>query len=280
MSYKVHYEILRGFLTENACYCKGQKRTRTEGIVRHDTGAGNKYLKRYINTLPEILGKSGSNHWNQLGIPKCVHFMIGLDKNDEVRIVQTLPMPMRCWGCASGPKGSYNNSHIQYEILDDKYKDKDYYSAIIKAARWLDAYIAKEYGLKYTDLVNHAEAHKRGYASNHADTGTWDKAMGNSMSRERQALKRALERKTEGPGDTEQSGARYVVNSNSGLNVREGAGTKHRVIAVLPDKAEVIFLGTTTQVGSATWYCISKPSIGVDSGWVNASYLVEKTKKS
>ena len=47
MKYKVDYKILECMQKKNSCYKKAQKCTK-KGIIRHTTGAGNKYSKRYV----------------------------------------------------------------------------------------------------------------------------------------------------------------------------------------------------------------------------------------
>lgn len=137
----MEYKIIKHYLTKNGCYKAGKKRTSTTGIVKHSTGANNPYLRRYIDD-PDGLGKNiGNNHWNMAGIAKCVHFFIGLDKNGDIAIYQTLPLDYRCWGCGSGSKGSYNNTHVQYEICEDGLADAKYFEKAFAAAAWLDAYI-------------------------------------------------------------------------------------------------------------------------------------------
>ena len=64
MKYKVDYKIVECMQKKNSCYKKAQKCTK-KGIIRHNTGAGNKYLKRYVED-PERLGVNKyGNHWNQ-----------------------------------------------------------------------------------------------------------------------------------------------------------------------------------------------------------------------
>ena len=90
MAYKIDYKIVECMQPKNDCYKKGQKHSKS-GVVRHNTSAGNPNLKRYIDD-PERLGKNvNGNHWNQSGTGKCVHYWIGLDKNNVVRIYHVLP---------------------------------------------------------------------------------------------------------------------------------------------------------------------------------------------
>ena len=69
-------------------------------------------------------------HWNQSGIGACVHAFIGRQKDGTVAVYQTLPWTMRGWHCASGPKGSGNNTHISFEICEDDLSDERYFREV------------------------------------------------------------------------------------------------------------------------------------------------------
>ena len=101
------------------------------GIVVHSTGANNPNLCRYIGPDDGIIGPNKyGNHWNQASSSKCVHAMIGKDKNGVTRCYQTLPWDYKPWGCGSGSKGSYNNSHIQIEMQEDDLTDTAYFAQV------------------------------------------------------------------------------------------------------------------------------------------------------
>ena len=185
-------EIIKYYLTNSDCYKAGKKITKVKGIVKHSTGANNPNLVRYIGTHKLLGTNQYNNHWNRSGVSKMVHFMIGKDKDGKVRCFQLLPLNYRCWGCASGKQGSYNNTHIQYEICEDGLNDKEYYAEAFKVARELDAYLCKELGLDPSSIVSHQEAYKKGYASNHADCDHWLKKFDGSMDKERAAVERML----------------------------------------------------------------------------------------
>ena len=119
-------------LVKNPCYLAGAA-LQPQGIVVHSTGANNPNLRRYVQPAPgqrdglggksrdavqELLGKNeNGNDWNRVITPAvCVHGFVGKLADGTVATVQTLPFSMRCWGCGSGSKGSYNRSHIQFEI--------------------------------------------------------------------------------------------------------------------------------------------------------------------
>ena len=37
---------------------------------------------------------------------------------------------MRCWGCGSGSKGSYNNGFIQFEICEANLTSESYFNEV------------------------------------------------------------------------------------------------------------------------------------------------------
>lgn len=175
-------DIKQCFLVNNDCYKQGRK-IKPSGIVVHSTGANNPYLKRYVQPDDGILGvNTNKNHWNRSGVSKCVHAFIGKDKNGNVRIYQTLPWDYRCWGCASGKNGSYNNYYIQFEICEDTINDEKYFNEAFTLAIKLCEYLCNKYGISINNVVSHREACKRGYASNHGDCDHWLNRFGKDMN--------------------------------------------------------------------------------------------------
>ena len=173
-------EIKKFFLTKNDCYNQ-QRYIKPKGIVVHSTGVNQKKVSVFLNS------------WNKSGVSKCVHAFIGVLEDGSIGTVQTLPWTMRCWGVGTGKKGSYNNSHIQFEICEDKLDDKAYFEEVFYLAAWLCAFLCRSYNLKVEDVVSHAEAHKMGYGSNHADCDHWLKRFGLSMSDFRNEVKKMME---------------------------------------------------------------------------------------
>lgn len=177
-------------LTKNDCY-KAGKKIKVKGLLLHSTGANNPNLRRYVGPDDGILGKNtNSNHWNKSGIEKCVHAFIGKDKDGKVRTYQTLPWEMRSWGCG----GSGNDTHIQVEICEDDLTNKEYFDEVYNEAVKLFAHLAKHFNLKYTDILDHSEAHKLGIASNHGDVMHWFPKHGKSMKTFRLDVKAILDK--------------------------------------------------------------------------------------
>ena len=161
--------ITQSFLTQNDCYKQGRS-INPIGIVVHSTGTNNTNLKRYIQPNDGQLGTNNNdNHWNKSGVSKCVHAFIGQLENGQVATYQTLPWNMRCWGCGSGSKGSYNNGFIQFEICEDNLTSESYFNEVYQQAAELCAHLMKLYpAIKLENIVCHSEARDLGYASNHA----------------------------------------------------------------------------------------------------------------
>lgn len=176
-------EIRKCILVNNDCYKKGVK-IKPNGIVVHSTGANNKKVSRYVQPDDGVIGTNKyNNHWNQGGIKKCVHAFIGVDKNGEICIVQTLPWDYKCWGVGSGTKGSYNNSYIQFEICEDALADKAYFDKAFEAAAELCAYFIKLYpDITIDNVVSHHESYLRGYGGNHSDCDHWLRKFGKDMN--------------------------------------------------------------------------------------------------
>ena len=180
-------------LTENACYKAGRKIT-VKGIMVHSTGANNPMLNRYVGPDDGLLGKNKyNNHWNQpMDRQICCHAFIGKLADGTVATVQTMPWEFAPWGCGSGSRGSLNNTHIQFEICDDGYKDKAYFEAVYREACEITAYLCALYnldplgtflynGIEVPVITTHAESYKLKLGSNHGDPLKWLKKFGKTM---------------------------------------------------------------------------------------------------
>lgn len=167
------------YLTKNDCYKQGRTIT-VQGIVVHSTGANNPNINRYVPIDPT----ASSMHWDKPGLTKCVHAFVGYMPNKTIGTVQTLPWNMRGWHVGPGTKGSYNNSHIGFEICEDGLTDQTYFDKVFKEAAELCAYLCNEYNLnpmKDGVIVSHHESYLRGYGSNHADCDHWLKKFNLKM---------------------------------------------------------------------------------------------------
>ena len=274
-------EIIKHYLTKNRCYIKGAKMT-PKGIVVHSTGCNNKNVTRYVD-MPS-LGTVSSNHWNSssTNLRKCVHAIIGWsEKKKKVVVVNTLPYSYKPWGCASGKNGSYNNSHIQFEICEDagKFSDKAYFNEAYKAAVDYCAYLCKQYKLSVNTIVSHKEAHAKGYASNHGDADSYFKVFGKSMKQFRKDVETAMGTTVKQPSSTTKTETSsfkpYMITVTADkLNVR-----KEPVYD--PTDKNVIYVITKSKPGPYTiveekngW---GKLKSGI--GWINLKYTKKYVAK-
>ena len=207
---------LQCLLYKNECYVSGKTINPTK-IVLHSTGCDNDRISRYVQPhstqttgmeeyeptrktytraeMISILGKNGNaNDWNRSGIQACVHAFIGRLADGSIATVQTLPWTMRCWGCASGSKGSYNNCAIQFEICEDNHASADYCKKTFEEAAQLCAHLMRSYPTidSVNDIVSHYEAGKLGYGSNHVDPTNWWPKHGLTMDKFRSRVKELL----------------------------------------------------------------------------------------
>lgn len=189
--------LYESLLEHNECMTsKSARRIRPRGIVVHSTGANNPRLSRYCDGPVDVVGTPSPYHWNQVlsgGRKACVHAFIGRDKDGRVATVQTLPWDWRGWHCGKGPKGSYNDSHVSFEICEDGLDDKDYFDAVYFEAVELCAHLCRLYDIDPRNVVCHSEAHKQGYASNHADVTHWFPRHGKTMDDFRAAVQSLLD---------------------------------------------------------------------------------------
>lgn len=231
-------EITQYFQTQNPCYKAGRRIT-PSGIVVHSTGANNPNLKRYVGADDGIIGVNKyNNHWNKPNATKCVHAFIGKAADGSVRIYQTLPWNYRCWGVGSGKNGSYNNSHIQFEICEDGLTDEAYYNEAFSLAKRLCAFLCAEYGISVSNVVGHYEAASAGYASNHGDPRNWQRKFGGSMDQFRADVKAMLgqvdETTTTAKAETKQPTAQPASEVMTMKTLREGnKGTQVKVLQFL-----------------------------------------------
>lgn len=165
-------KLVESIMTKNPCYTTGKK-IAVKGLMLHSVGCPQPKASVFINS------------WNRASYKNaCVHVFI--DGNDGT-VYQTLPWNHRGWHCASGSKGSGNNTHIGVEMCEPaciKYtggssfacSDKATAKAVVKrtyqSAVELFAMLCKKYNLDPTAdgvILSHREGYKRGIASNHGD---------------------------------------------------------------------------------------------------------------
>ena len=190
-------------MTQSTCY-KGTSRGTPVGILWHDTGAGNPWLKRYVqpddnaSNKASLLAKIGTNtnrnDFNHITRDAGLNCWIGKLADGTVSTIQTMPWNYRPWGCGSGKKGSCNGKTggpfwIQFEICDDGWSNSTqsysngnitYFKAAYKEACEITAYLCKKFnidpkgyvnynGVKVPTILCHYDSYKLGLGSGHYD---------------------------------------------------------------------------------------------------------------
>lgn len=193
-------KLLTCMMTKNRWYKSG-KTIPMSGIVVHSSGANNPRLSRYVQPTPgadgfwNMMAALGTNQygndWNRADQPYGMHAFVGKLADGKVGTVQTLPWDSFLWGCGSGKNGSYNNTHIQFEICEDN-TDPEYTKKAYREAVELCAMLCDTFNIRVSNIVGHFEAHKQGYASAHADPEHWWVLQGLTMENFRRDVKNLL----------------------------------------------------------------------------------------
>ena len=192
------------YLRNNACFIQGRA-INIQGIMIHSTGANNPNLRRYVGPCDGEIGHNPhNNHWNHYhpegrvmgphpwvnnGNGRCrtcngrqvmVSAFIGKLANGSIATVMCAPWDMRMWH--SG--GRANDTHISIEICEDDLTNRAYFDSVYQEAIELSAYLCRMFKLNpLADgvLIDHAEGHRRGIASNHGDVMHWFRRHGKNM---------------------------------------------------------------------------------------------------
>ena len=177
-------EIIEAFAAKNKCY-----QTATplypQGIMLHSIGT------------PQPSAAALARYFDQYqpgGQSVCVHAFAQADGT----VYQTLPWEMRGWHCG----GAANNTHIGIEMTEPgvgmAYAEAAaQITGTYRTAVALFAQLCETYGLDpLADgvIIGHAEGHRRGVASNHADPEyLWQQyGMGYTMDGFRAAVAEAM----------------------------------------------------------------------------------------
>lgn len=179
------------FMTRNDCFKAGRKIT-PKGIMIHSTAT------------PGVMAASWYSRWNksyqagEMNRQVCVHAFV-----DDKEAWQYLPWNHRGWH--SG--GTANNTHIGIELCEqggfsygsgatmvgyDVKKQEPYFRAVWENTVALCVKLCQLYGLTEKDIICHAEGHRLGVASNHADVLHWFPKHGMNMDLFRATVKTRL----------------------------------------------------------------------------------------
>ena len=177
-------EIIEAFAAKNKCYQAGAALV-PRGIMLHSIGT------------PQPSAAALARYFDQYqpgGQSVCVHAFAQADGT----VYQTLPWEMRGWHCG----GAANNTHIGIEMTEPgagmAYAESaEQITGTYNAAVELFAALCETYGLDpLADgvIIGHAEGHRRGVASNHADPEyLWQQyGMGYTMDGFRAAVAEAM----------------------------------------------------------------------------------------
>ena len=177
-------EIIEAFAAKNKCYQAGAALV-PRGLMLHSIGT------------PQPSAAALARYFDQYqpgGQSVCVHAFAQADGT----VYQTLPWEMRGWHCG----GAANATHIGVEMTEPgagmAYAEAAaQITGTYRTAVALFAALCETYGLDpLADgvIIGHAEGHRRGVASNHADPEyLWQQyGMGYTMDRFRAAVAEAM----------------------------------------------------------------------------------------
>ena len=194
-------DIIEAFATKNRC-CQVATPLTPHGIMLHSVGCAQPSAAVFARSF---------NQYQPGGQSVCVHAFAQADGT----VYQTLPWEMRGWHCG----GSANGTHIGIEMTEPSegmtYAEAaEQIAGTYHTAVELFAALCKQYGLDPAQdgvIIGHAEGHRRGVASNHADPEllwrTYD--MGYTMDGFRRDVAAAMAAKNTTDEEDEDDMVRY-----------------------------------------------------------------------
>ena len=152
-------QIIPAFVTQNKCYQAGAPLT-PRGIMLHSVGTPQPSARALVRYMDQ---------YQPGGQSVCVHAVAQADGT----VYQTLPWEMRGWHCG----GSANSTHIGVEMTEPsagmtRSEAAEQIAGTYRTVVELFAELCKQYELDPAQdgvIIGHAEGHRRGVASNHAD---------------------------------------------------------------------------------------------------------------
>lgn len=151
--------IIKVIAEKNKCYQAGGV-LHPQGIMLHSVGCAQPSAAVFARSF---------NQFQPGGASVCVHAVAQADGT----VYQLLPWEMRGWHCG----GSANSTHIGVEMTEPstgmtRSEAAEQVAGTYHTAVELFAALCKQYGLDPAQdgvIIGHAEGHRRGVASNHAD---------------------------------------------------------------------------------------------------------------
>ena len=152
-------QITERFAVKNKCYQAGAPLT-PRGIMLHSVGTPQPSAAVFARSF---------NQYQPGGASVCVHAFVQADGT----VYQTLPWEMIAWHCG----GAANSTHIGVEMTEPsagmtRDEAAEQIAGTYHTAVELFAALCRQYGLDPAQdgvIIGHAEGHRRGVASNHAD---------------------------------------------------------------------------------------------------------------
>lgn len=193
-------QIIKAFAVKNKCYQVATPLT-PRGIMLHSVGCAQPSAAVFARSF---------NQYQPGGASVCVHAFVQADGT----VYQTMPWETIAWHCG----GSANSTHIGVEMTEPSagmtYAEAaEQIAGTYHTAVELFAALCKQYGLDPAQdgvIIGHAEGHRRGVASNHADPEllwrTYD--MGYTMDGFRRDVAAAMDAKNTDT-DEEDNMVRY-----------------------------------------------------------------------
>lgn len=267
------------FMKNSTCY-KNTTTMNIVGVLWHSTGANNPNIRRYVQPddqndnkayILSLLGQNTNNNdYNHTNVRKGLNAFIGRTALGNITTIQTMPWNYKPWGCNSGPNGSLNNTHIQFECCEDNLSDEKYFNEIFEEGCQLTAYLCWKYNINPNGKVNingilvptilcHKDANNLGLASNHADVLHWFKLYNKTMDDVRRRVAEIML----GYGNAKPTTATYKakVIAKTNLNCRSGAGILFSRVGVYKPGSIITILKEKNGWGRT------------NSGWVNLQYI-------
>ena len=219
-----HLEVR--YATENGAFKAGRIINAT-GSVNHSIGCA----QPSAEVMFKLMNKNTAG-W-------AVNAILGDFHLGEGRIILSMPLNGRPWGCGSGSKGSWNNSKVQWEVCEpaghtyaggtmvgyNVQKNKTYFDRMWKMLVCWNVYVITRLGFDVSGISDHTEAYEAGYGSNHSDMSQWLPKHGKSMDALRQEVQAILNNKE----DIDMS------DNNSKMDVKEFGDLLLKYRATLQD---------------------------------------------
>lgn len=188
-----HMEVR--YATQNGAYRAGRTISNHQGCVNHSVGCAQPKADVFFSSMNKT-----SAQWG-------VNAILGDFHTGEGRILVTLDLKARPWGCGAGSRGSWNNTKIQWEVCEpaghtyaggtmiayDVEKNQGYFDCMWKMLVAWNVYCAVKLGYPVSGISDHAESYRAGYGSNHSDMGQWLPKHGKSMDALRAEVQAILE---------------------------------------------------------------------------------------